>query len=151
MKFKVGVGRRIEKQQPPKTGGNRAGPSVSSRKGVMPHHTEQKRDGGTRFRRRAAQRNFHKPRIRSTEATKLASNESLHRYQRGVPPEQDEVYPACSGGRVLHRACPEWPGAVYGNSFDDTIEIVHNMPERVVQYYTCLAELPEFNQVHLVG
>ena len=103
-------------------------------------------DGG-----RPSGTSINKPRIRSTEATKLASNESRHRYQRDVRPEQDEVYPACSGGRVLHRDCPEWPGAVYDNSFDDTIEIVHNMPERAVQCCTCLAELPEFNQAHLVG
>ena len=41
--------------------------------------------------------------------------------------------------------------AIVDDPFDDTLETVHELPERVVQCRTCPAELREFNQVHFVG
>ncbi len=35
--------------------------------------------------------------------------------------------------------------------FDETAELVHDLPERVVQCHTCFAVLPELNRVHFVG
>ena len=40
---------------------------------------------------------------------------------------------------------------ILDDPFDHTAELVHDLPQRVVQCHTCPAELPEFNQVHCVG
>ena len=40
---------------------------------------------------------------------------------------------------------------ILDDPFDETAELVHDLPERVVQCHTCFAELPELNRVHFVG
>ena len=40
---------------------------------------------------------------------------------------------------------------ILDDPFDDTAQLVHDLPQRVVKCHTCPAQLPELNQVHFVG
>ena len=52
---------------------------------------------------------------------------------------------------VSDRANPLVVVDILDDPFDEIAELVHDLPERVVQCHTCPAELPELNRVHFVG
>ena len=52
---------------------------------------------------------------------------------------------------VSGRVAPLVVVDILDDPFDETAELVHDLPQRVVKCHTCPAQLPELNQVHCVG